>query len=95
MLKLIIRLAYFIVVLIEALVITRIVLTIINANPENAFASWILSTSSMFVDPFEGIVTSSVQMGNFSLPLTPLIALVFYIIAGFVLSELLKSFSRD
>jgi ABC-type multidrug transport system permease subunit len=95
MLKLIIRLAYFVVIFIEALVLTRIVLLVINASTQNAFANWVLNTSSTFVEPFEGIVASSLQINNFTLPLTPLIALLFYIILGFVFSELLKSFSRE
>lgn len=95
MLKLLIRLAYFTVIIVEALVLTRIVLLLINASTENVFASWVLSTSTMFVEPFEGIVATSLQINNFSLPLTPLVALLFYIILAFVLSELLKSFSRE
>jgi hypothetical protein len=95
MLKLIIRLAYFTVIFVEALILTRIVLLIINANTANAFASWVLGTSSIFVQPFEGIIATSLQINNFTLPLTPLVALLFYIILAFVLSELLKSFSRE
>jgi hypothetical protein len=95
MLKLIIRLAYFTVIFVEALILTRIILLIINANTANAFASWVLGTSSIFVQPFEGIIATSLQINNFTLPLTPLVALLFYIILAFVLSELLKSFSRE
>ena len=95
MLKLIIRLAYFGVIFVEGLIITRIVLLVINANLENNLANWVFSTSTIFVKPFEGIVTSSLQINNFTLELTPLVALLFYIIIAFVLSELLKSFSRE
>lgn len=95
MIKLVIRLAYFSVIIIEALVLTRIVLLLIDASTENAFANWVLSVSSMFVEPFEGIVATSLQINQFSFPLTPLVALLFYIILAFVLSELLKSFSRE
>ncbi len=95
MLKVIIRLAYFTVIFVEALVLTRIVLLLINASTQNPFASWVLGSSTMFVQPFEGIVATSLQINNFSLPLTPLVALLFYIILAFVLSELLKSFSAD
>lgn len=95
MLKLIIRFAYFAVILVEAMILTRVVLLVINANTSNAFASWVLGASSMFVDPFDGIVNSSLQINNFTFPLTPLVALLFYIILGFVFSELLKSFSRE
>lgn len=94
MLKLIIRLAYFLVIFIEALVLTRVVLLLINANTQNTFASWVMSTSAIFVNPFEGIVSTSLQINDFSLPLTPLVALLFYVILAFALSELLKSFSR-
>jgi hypothetical protein len=95
MLKLIIRLAYFGVIFIEGLIITRIVLLAINANLENNIANWVVNTSGIFVNPFEGIVTSSLQISNFTLELTPFVALLFYIIIAFVLSELLKSFSRE
>jgi len=95
MLKLIIRLSYFAVIFLEGLIITRIVLLAINANPENNFANWVFNTSTLFVKPFEGIVTSSLQINNFTLELTPFVALIFYIIMAFVLSELLKSFSRE
>jgi hypothetical protein len=95
MLKLIIRLAYFGVIFIEGLIITRIALIGMSANLENNFANWVFNTSTMFVKPFEGIVTSSLQINNFTLELTPFVALLFYIIIAFVLSELLKSFSRE
>ena len=95
MLKLIIRLSYFAVIFLEGLIITRIVLLAINANPENNFANWVFNTSTFFVKPFDGIVTSSLQISNFTLELTPFVALIFYIIMAFVLSELLKSFSRE
>ncbi len=95
MLKLIIRLAYFGVIFIEGLIITRIALLVMNANLENNIANWVFNTSTMFLTPFEGIVTSSLQINNFTLELTPFVALLFYIIIAFVLSELLKSFSRE
>ena len=81
--------------LIEALVIARIVLSVINANTQNTLVGWLLNTSDIFVNPFNGITANSLQIDNFTIALTPIIALVFYMIAAFVLSELLKSFSRD
>lgn len=95
MLKLIFRLAYTAILFIEALIITRIVLVIINANTSNLFAGWVKDTSEIFISPFAGITANNLQIDNFALPLTPIIALVFYIIAAFILSELLKSFSRE
>lgn len=95
MLKLIFRLAYAGILFIEALIITRIVLIIINASIENPFAEWVKHTSEIFISPFSGITTNNLQIDNFVLPLTPFIALIFYIIAAFILSELVKSFSRE
>ena len=95
MLKLIFRLAYTAILFIEALIITRIVLILINANTENLFAGWVKNTSEIFISPFAGITANNLQIDNFVLPLTPIIALVFFIIAAFILSELLKSFSRE
>jgi len=95
MLKLIFRLAYTAILFIEALIITRIVLILINANTDNLFAGWVKNTSEMFISPFAGITANNLQIDNFVLPLTPIIALVFFIIAAFILSELLKSFSRE
>lgn len=95
MLKLIIRLAYIATMFIEALIIGRIVLIVIDANTQNNLAGWIMNTSSLVIDPFNGIVTNTLKINNFELPATPLVALIFFIIAGFILSELLKSFSRE
>lgn len=95
MLKLLIRLAYFAAISIEGLIILRIVLTIIKANLENSFASWVIHISSMFVEPFEGIVSSSLRINGMEISLTAFVALLFYIVAAFVLSELLKSFARE
>ncbi len=95
MLKLLIRLVYTATMLIEALIMTRIVLSIINANIQNTIVSWIMNTSDIFVKPFEGITTNAIQIDRFTLSLTPIVALVFFMIAAFILSELLKSFSRE
>lgn len=95
MLKLLIRLVYIFVMFIEALVITRIVLLLISANLSNSVASWIMNTSDMFVNPFDGIVTNALKINSIEIPVTSVVALVFYIIAAFILSELLKSFARE
>ena len=81
--------------LVEALIIARIVLSVINANAQNTLVSWIKNTSDIFINPFNGITANSIQIDHFTLALTPVIALIFFMIASFILSELLRSFSRD
>lgn len=95
MFKLLIRLAYTVTLFIEALIMARIILSIIGANLQNIFVSWVMNYSDIFIKPFEGITANSLQIDRFTLSLTPIIALVFYIIGAFILSELLKSFSRE
>jgi uncharacterized protein YggT (Ycf19 family) len=95
MLKLIFKLAYTAVMFIESIIMIRIVLELIKANTSNTFASWIYNLSDLFTSPFNGLVSSTLQIDKFSISLTPLVALVFYIIVAFVLSELVKAFSRD
>lgn len=95
MLKLILRLTYIFITFIEGLIITRIILLVLNANQDNTFVNWIFNISSIFIAPFEGVVTSNVAINNFELPVNALVALLFYIIAGFIVSELLSSFSKN
>jgi len=95
MFKLLIRILHTAAMLIETLIMVRIVLSIINANIQNTIVGWIMNTSDIFVKPFEGITTNTIQIDRFTLSLTPLVALVFFMIAAFVLFELLKSFSRE
>jgi hypothetical protein len=95
MLKLIFRIAYTAVMFIESTIMIRIVLELINANSSNTFASWIYNLSDIFIAPFNGLVSSTLQIDKLSISTTPLIALIFYIIISFILSELVKSFSRD
>ena len=95
MIKVILRFIYILITFVEGLIITRIILLLINANAENTFVNWIYNVSSFFISPFEGVVTSQVEINNFELPVNSLIALLFYIIAGFIVSELLSSFSKN
>ena len=95
MLEFIIRIAYTAVMLIEALILGRIVTDIVKANADNTIVSWIKNISDIFIKPFEGITSSTLKIDNFEIYITPIIALVFFMIAAFILSELLRSFNRE
>ena len=95
MIKFIIRLAYTAVMLIEALIVGRIVTDFVKANPENTIVSWIKTMSDIFIKPFDGITSSILRVDRFEIYLTPIIALLFFMIAAFILSELLRSFNRE
>lgn len=81
--------------IIEADLIARIVLSIINANTQNQFVYWVFKSTDVIITPFNGIVANSIEINGLTISLTPVVALVFCIIASFIFSELLKSFSRE
>jgi uncharacterized protein YggT (Ycf19 family) len=94
MFRLILKLLYTIDVLIETVIIGRILLSLFPSNSSHRFVEWINSISSIFISPFEGITPSVLVIDKMEIKLTPIIALLFFAIVGFILSELLKAF-RD
>ncbi len=95
MLSLILKLVYTANTLVEALIIIRILLSGFARNSTHTFVEWVNSMSEIFISPFQGIGPSVLVIDNFEISITPVIALLFYAIAGFVLSELIKAFSNN
>ncbi|HKM20116.1 MAG TPA: hypothetical protein VJY47_02745 [Candidatus Dojkabacteria bacterium] len=95
MIKLLVRIAYFLSILVQATLGIRIILVAIHAeNSSNALVQWIMTKTDFLIAPFKGIVDSTINIGSVQIPTILVVALVFYIIVGIVLSELLKSY-RD
>jgi|GEM_PF-1246329 len=96
MIKLIIRIAYFLSIIIQATLGIRIILVGIHAeSSSNKLVQWIMTQTDFLLGPFQGIVDSSINIGSISIPTVLILALVFYIIVGIVLSELLKSYKDN
>jgi cell shape-determining protein MreC len=95
MIKLIIRIAYFLCVLIEGVIGLRIILYFINANSENQIVQWVNTISNILITPFQGIVDSTINFWKFEIPSVLIVSLFFYIVAGIVCSELLKSYRNN
>lgn len=95
MFRFIFRILYALTTLIETVIVFRIVLKVINANMDNNIVTWIMKTSDLLIYPFKDVVAQRVLIDKFDLELTPLVALLFYAIIAFVLSELSKSFNRS
>ncbi len=94
MLKLIFKLLYTAVAFIETLIIFRVILDFINADPTHTLVSWIFNLSDYFIDPFRGITAETLMIDRFTIELTPIIALLFYIVLGFIFSELIRALGR-
>ena len=95
MLKLILRIAYTLNTLIEAIIVIRILLSFFVTQSTHVFVQWVRTFSDIFISPFRGIVSSTLVIDSTEIVLTPVIALIFYAILGFVISELIKAFSND
>lgn len=86
---------YIVSMLVQGVLIVKIILVVIKADMTNQFASLIDRYSNLFVQPFYGLVNSTLEINGAKLPLVFPAALVIYIVASFVLSEVLKTYSRD
>ncbi|MDX9738990.1 MAG: YggT family protein [Candidatus Dojkabacteria bacterium] len=94
MLTFIFKILYTVTTFIQTLIVFRIILKVINADSANSLVSWVYNLSQNFITPFNGIVPEEMVIDKFSIELTPIVALVFFSIVGFVFSELTKAFKQ-
>jgi len=80
------RVVVFVFGIIQALIVVRIVLLLIDANQDNGLVSFIYDLSAFFIGPFEGILkTNAVQAGASVLDIAALVALVGWTILEFLI----------
>jgi hypothetical protein len=80
------RVVVFIFGIIQALIVVRIVLLLIDANQDNGLVRFIYDLSAFFIGPFEGILkTNAVQAGASVLDIAALVALVGWTILEFLI----------
>lgn len=72
------RIVYTIGGLIMALLGLRFLLTLLGANPNNAFANFIYSTSNPFARPFFGLFNYNPTLGQSRLEVETLVAIAVY-----------------
>lgn len=90
MLTFLFKILYTVTTFVQTLIVFRIILKVINADSTNSLVSWVYDLSQNFITPFKGIVPEEMLIDKFSIELTPIVALVFFSIVGFVFSELTK-----
>ncbi|MBI5960265.1 MAG: YggT family protein [Chloroflexi bacterium] len=71
----------------DVLLLFRLALKLINANPNNAFADFIYDLTALFVKPFVGIVESPTSDGMI-LEIPVLAAIIVYSLVAWVLARL-------
>lgn len=88
-----------VVSLIGGLIVTalalRFILSVLGANPANAFASFIYSVSHPFVAPFFGLFNYEAQLGVARFAFETLIALVFWSFVTWMIVRLVTIGVRD
>lgn len=94
MFKLIAKILYVLALLAELIIAIRFILILVNAEKNNVFANWIFSTSSILLQPFQGLVQQNITFWGLNIELTSLLAIFCLMVLGYVLTEMIKTFSQ-
>jgi len=92
--RILFKLLYILISFGQTLIIFRIVMSLIKANLNNTFVAWVYSISDILITPFQGMMAKEIYLDNYKIELTPIIALIFFSIIAFILSELNKTLSK-
>ena len=80
--------------LVEGIICIDIILIAINANMDNSVASIINRLTTLFVSPFNGLVTQYLQINNTYIPLLYIVVVIIYAIVSFIFSEIIKTLGK-
>ncbi len=90
------RIVIFIFGVIQALILLRIVLLLMDAREGNALVSFILDASQIFVAPFEGILrTEALTAAGSVFDLTAVLALIGWTILEAIILAAVRVFRRE
>jgi YGGT family protein len=87
------QITYLVLGLVEALIITRVILKLLAANPEAGFVRFIYARSALFVAPFQGIFPAPATQSSV-LELSSLVAIAVYALIAWGLVRLIAIFRR-
>jgi hypothetical protein len=81
---------------VQAVIVLRIVLLLLNAREANALVSFILDLSSVFVAPFEGVLrTNALTKGGSILDVAALLAIVGWTVLEGIAIAAVNVFRRE
>lgn len=81
----------FVIGIIELFLGFRFIFRLLGANPSAPFVSWLYDTTDPLINPFRGIFPTPRIEGMFAVEFTTLLALLVYMIAGYVLLEIISA----
>jgi len=82
------RVVYYIVGVIVALLILRVIFLLLGANQGNAFVDALYGISGFFAAPFYGIFSYQPAYGKSVLEVSSLVAIVIYVLIGWLVARL-------
>lgn len=89
---------YWILGILEILLVSRFVLRLFGANPNSAFVDWIYNLSAIFVAPFQGIFPTSATDGAVTTAVfepATLVAIIFYAVLAWGIAKLISIFAGE
>jgi hypothetical protein len=82
--------------IVQALILLRIVLLLLDAREANGLVSGILNVSQVFVGPFDGVLhTNALQAGGSMFDIAAIVALIGWTILEFLVIAAIGIFRRD
>ena len=85
----IMRIVSGVVGLIEAMLVLRLVLQLLGANPSSQFIAWVYGVTDNFVGPFAGAFPS-LTVGAYAAEFSTIFAMIGYAIIGWLVGRLLS-----
>jgi hypothetical protein len=90
------RVVVFLFGIVQALIVARIILLLLDAREGNALVSFILNASQVFVAPFEGIFrTNALTSGGSVLDIAAIAALIGWTILELLILAAIRIFRRE
>ncbi len=80
--------------LVEALLLVRIVLLFLAANPDAGFSSWIYNVSTPLVAPFQGVFPNVVGSQGNVIDAAAILAMVVYAITARLVEAIIRGLAR-
>lgn len=79
-----------VVTIVELLLSLRLIFKFLAVNTHTPFVAWVYDSTSVLVKPFVGILPN-LNLGNFVIDFATLIALVVYVLAGYLVLQMFSS----
>jgi uncharacterized protein YggT (Ycf19 family) len=87
------RIVYLVFGIIETLILIRVILKLLAANPDAGFSSLIYGLTAPFVAPFEGVFPAPAGGGSV-LELSSILAIIVYILLAWVIVRIIDLVNR-